>query len=424
MHQVTRPFSFALWVLGAALVLLLFLSKVPDLCQALYLNVAMVHTTSWAAGNHVDPQYDLMVAEHALAAWEEITGGETTIAPRHVQYGPYLQAYIRRAERWEDGESIRRLYDAGKQSLAVGDYSQAVALFRTVLEGDPYEVEAYIYLLRALQAMGDTAAAQEVETDLLSLAPPLRLGEQTPEPAWQEVERVQVWPGWYLLGFDVRNAWEIAYVPTLEMVFYWQRTDSYPTNGQLTISDEGNWQEVALEDRVWQIGPLPNLAPNPGFEQTIGQSLGRPTGWPREKYTTSVEQVIDQVWTDRAGEPTLVLRLNNLTGFSGVVSRLVPAANSDMVYLQAAWLRAEPNARPCLGRQWYPDPGHGGKSYSYTVCNTPLPEGWTHVASIAPQYDGGVTEVELWMLNIGRGAAFFDDLLFVPLHKPVFAVSD
>ncbi len=410
-----------LWTFAVALALLLCVAALPTPRQALYLNVAMIHTTSWAVENQPVTQLRFVSARRALAAWEEV---REVLRPRQARYVPYLQADFQRAKHWKEAEQVSLLYDAGQQSLASGDYRQAAALFQTVLERDPHYVEAYISLLRTLRAMEEMEAAQAVQADLLALEPPRRLGEQTPERIWQEVERVQMWPGWFLLGFDVRNAWEMARAPTLEMVFYWQHADSAPTSAQLTVSSEGNWQVVALGDRVWQIGTVPNLAPNPGFEQRVEQGLRCPAGWPREKYSTSSEQIIDQVWADRAGEPTLAVRLNNLTGPSGLVSRRIPVGSSDTVYLQAAWLRTEPGARPCLGRQWFPNPSGSGPWYSYTVCNIPLPEGWTYMASITRPYDSSVMEVELWMLNLGRSAAFFDDLLFVPLHRPVVAGSD
>src|SRR5207253_3087052 len=100
---------------------------------------------------------------------------------------------------------------------------------------------------------------------------------------------------------------------------------------------------------------------------------------------------------------------------SSLVSGALPVSD-DMLYLQAAWVRADKGAG-YIGRQWFPS-----QVYDYAIGGYTLEE-WLHSAQMVwpPEQS---QEAAVWLLNVTNGKVAFADSVFVRVGQRNAAPCD
>lgn len=405
------------WLIVEVLTLCFILGALrwPAMGARWTLNRAMLHVLAWASTVQTpcqDMRADAQTGWELLSALRRLCPNE--LLSRHDLYRMRLKTYLDLAAQRAKYEYLRKQEQAGTELLAEGNRKEAASIFRNIIQSAPRWIEAYGGLYQCLHVLGEQGEAESVLAELADLRPMYRLGQETAE-RWQEVDSIEVWPGWHLLGYDIRNEEDLAYSSSLDIVLYWEVSGSAPHEG-IQVSLQGPWKVIAVEQRIYQIGVVENLVPNPGFERFNWLGQRRVPGWPFEKYSTAWEQRIGVSTVERDEIPTAVLELENFTGSSGVTTDwlLMPSQGP---YLQGGWLYSESDARLCLGRAWAPHLSNEERWYSYVLCNRPLTPGWLHVAGIAVPLPEAA-EVKVWALNLGRGQGLFDNLVLFPLEQP------
>lgn len=398
-----------------ALVLLAVIC-VPRLGASWYVNQSMLYSVQW-----FDQDRGSLAERHHLGnqAYRYLQSAlsldPARLDERLSTYLACLEVFEARAGRRAEVLAADELLAAGRALEVSRQTEQAVVAYQSSVALNPRLVEAYAGLYRGYSMLALHKEARAALSKLESLEPAHRLGQCLSDGRCDESRSVEVLSGWRLLGYELHDAEEVAYLRSVRVTLYWEMDTLCGEGMRELIGDVWHW--YAIGKRVYQVGAITNLISNAGFEGLVlgNKRLSIP-GWPNDWYTTTPSQIIDVPRVQRDGSPSSVLRLTNVAG--GPSAKRTGPLRLDLPgpYLLAGWLYVEGGSTGCIGRHWYPALG-GGPELEYLTCVNSSSPGWSHAADLS--YPAPNAEwFTVILKNLGPGQVLFDDILFAPLELP------
>lgn len=241
-------------------------------------------------------------------------------------------------------KAVYRQYILGKNRLQLAQQAQSV--------GNLAEAEEYYH--QAI-SMGTTQTQLEASLHLIHTPPNLQsfIEDNPPLSIWHnpctDIE---------LLGVYVDER-DIAMNMPVPLVFIWQAKNidesSLPVGIALSKADDEIWQWYQSKTLLFQLGTVPNLLPDGGFERTVLPRIGLPANMPRSLYTRQMAHhtMLQYEAPEIADNMVLILNGDGDTsvGLGSLPIPIVTEHNS-VAYLVTGHYRTIGEADPRIGIRW------------------------------------------------------------------------
>lgn len=387
-------------------------------------NIAWLNVIRWAAvmqSDEADSKFDdalqaLRFLRYALANNSQLKRVNSLEQVAHsFENGTQTRAEIRQAQH--ELLVADRLREEGR-------CSEALPLYRELSDSRFYRVEVLLGGLLCAVELNDEAQARHLHAMLSSLQPSRRVEPVSELLGWTPGDGIPVNEAWQFLGFDVLEERALPFSMPAPVVLYWQ-LDAPDQETQVQIATRGSWKLYRVGNRVYQIGSMTNLVPNPGFEQPFLSSVGGQVhipGWYSNHYSTTNDQTIRVVLSERQDRSTLALSLWNSAGGPSDLVATMPIQASQL-YVFGASLQQSGGSWACAafafhpGRLGFSSPDiEGIDKWAGCHGNTEVTS-WRDVATILrPRSDS--TGLSLFLIDFGPGTAEFDNVLLFPIVSP------
>jgi tetratricopeptide (TPR) repeat protein len=284
-----------------------------------------------------------------------------------------------------------------------GERERAVKYYKMAIEisGDRL-VNAYYRLEMLYKEENKLIEAEAVELELSRLTP-------MHEGKYKLNSTVM------FLGYSI-NKREFELFNIGKITFFWKIVNH---NSELTYKKKEWSSTYKINNRLYEIKKIKNLAPNFGFEiDHIGD--GFPHGWATDIYANNSfycspidsHQII--VEENLLSKTQCLLLTNTLSKCTNSQSDFI-TVDEKSFYLQAGRIKsAAGNAY--FGRRWF-DSEKNPMVYHYVATKVKSPA-WNYYVQVAtPPHSSAYCC--LWVINYeNQGKAYFDDILFIELQLP------
>jgi len=211
--------------------------------------------------------------------------------------------------------------------------------------------------------------------------------------------------GWRLEGYSTTDESRLARGERAPLVLYWQGppgVEAGPAAAGWIETGPGRWLQF-LPDAA-------NSVTGGDFEAGLDAWGGRLFASPAATRRLAV--------TARGPYSTTVGVLTNTLVFSSTsFATAFQPVTPGQLFLQAGWLRSD-GARGYIGHQWSGDLKPQQLPFDRYVVGADEENTWRHFAGVAEPL-AGADQVRVLLLNyLAEGAAYFDDILFVPIAAP------
>lgn len=283
-------------------------------------------------------------------------------------------AYYRLALKLENDSMIKKAEEY---------YNKAVSLGGSRVPG------AYCHLKDLYLKEGKNQDAADIEKKLIDLRPPYEVGYKVDDNL-------------ILLGYSLDEK-EFEIFNKGEITFFWE------INSPGTVARDDIYR---IDNRLYEIKEMNNLAPNFGFENDSIYS-GFPDGWDTDcygAYSAAHELVMDSLPSGRSK----CLLLNNARALNTNCQTDYISVTDDF-YLQAGWVRSA-GGSAYLGRVWF-DKQKKLIHYNYVIGQLKT-AGWKYYSEVLRILPNSAY-CRLWAINFGNnGKAYFDDVIFIKVRLP------
>lgn len=211
--------------------------------------------------------------------------------------------------------------------------------------------------------------------------------------------------GWLLEGYSTTDESRLARGEPTPLVLYWQGppgVEAGSANAGWIETTPGRWLQFLPQ----AVTSLTGGDFEAGLDAWGGRIFAAPAATRRLAVTT------------RGPYSTTVGVLTNTLVFSSTsFATATQPVTPGQLFLQAGWLRSE-GARGYIGYQWVGDLDPQQLPFDRYIVGADTENTWRHFAGVAEPL-AGADQVRVLLLNyLAEGAAYFDDILFVPIAAP------
>lgn len=390
------------------------LMQIPALLRLWDINSAVVDLVHWSMNSGASGNAKVMNAHLVRDQLEGVLvskGGDLQHLRLEV-YRSYLGNYLVVSLAEKNLLMANEFFNEGVKQQSAGRRGEAITAFEQAITHNPRLVAAYPRLYAAYLASGRRSESNRLYTQLRALAPSNRIGKSDHGGRWASVPAIELAPSVRFIGYDLLAS-ELPYSREIPITLYWE-VDVCEAS-QVVRSWEGDgWHWISAGSRLYQVGTVENLAPNPGFEMLVlPGGRGYIPGWLPLVLSNWSQPQAEIVLGGNSGRPTNELKLTSLGTPSAFGSMPQPLAIDKSWYLFAGSLSSEAGINSCIrladdvGTGWLPLLcSHGSEMHAID-------------ASVLVQPVSHATEFSLILVNHSdRGSARYDDLLFTPIDPP------
>ena len=289
-------------------------------------------------------------------------------------------------------------YHMGLDFETKGDIDKAAEYYEIALKTDKQIIDCYYRLKNIYEKKGNMEEATLIKHKLLQLKPTHGLGYKLNESLT-------------LLGYSL-NELEMQAKQSFQITFFWGNPGQ---SSELSHEMLGASNIYRIDNRLYQVKKIKNLAPNSSFEiNSLGK--GFPLGWNSDIYNTSLEKQEIIAESMPLGKEHCLM-LNNAIVQSTNCQTDYIFVDKNSQYLQSGWIKSV-DGNVYFGRNWF-DSSQSAIRYDYVVINAKSPK-WQYYSQLTP-IPHNSAYCRLWLTNYEtRGKAYFDDILFIKLEVPYF----
>ena len=307
-----------------------------------------------------------------------------------------------------------KLFSEGMTQQTAGRLREAITTFEQAITKNPRLVVAYPHLYAAYQASSWRFEANRLYSQLHALSPSNEIDESDQNGRRVPVPFVELTPGVRFIGYDLLAS-ALPYSRAPPVTLYWE-VDVCEADQAIRSWEADGWLWVSAGSRLYQVGTVENLAPNPGFEMLVlPNHEGYIPGWRPFSPPARAEIVLNENKAPLTNE----LQLTSLGSQSTLWTRSQPLAKDNAWYLLTGSMSSEPGVWSCVALDY--DVGAG---WSFPFCGTGLDNNnkrrIRRALLIQPRADeADATWFNLILVNFSdHGSAWYDDLLFAPIDLP------
>ena len=327
-------------------------------------------------------------------------------------YRSFLNNYLAVSVAETDLLAADKLFSEGMTQQIAGGLAEAITGFEQAITKNPRLVAAYPHLYAAYLAGGRRFEANRLYSQLRALAPNNEIDASDQAGRRVPVPFVELAPGVRFIGYNLLAS-DLPYSHPAPITLYWE-VDACEADQAIRSWEADGWRWVTAGSRLYQVGTVENLAPNPGFEMLVlPNHEGYIPGWRPFSPPAQAEIALNE----NKGPLTNELQLTSLGSQSTLWTRSQPLGMDNAWYLLAGSMSSEPGVWSCVALDY--DVGAG---WSFPFCGTGLDNKRRirRALLIQPRADeADATWFNLILVNFSdHGSAWYDDLLFAPIDPP------
>jgi len=287
-------------------------------------------------------------------------------------------------------------YQLGLDLEVRGNLDNAIEYYQKALIKDEQIIDCYYRLKNIYEMRNQAEKANTIIRKLLRLKPTY-------------ARHYKLNNELTLLGYSL-NELDLEVRQSFPITFFWEISNQ---NSELKHERLNTGDIYKINNRLYQVKMVKNLAPNAGF--TISpRGKGFPYGWNSDIYNTTSEN--HEVVFDMTpfGRSYCLMLNNDRTRYTNCQTDYL-AVDNDCLYLQAGWIKTV-DGNAYFGRKWY-DSNQFSIRYDYVSGKIHSPH-WKYYAKVF-SLNSRAGYCRLWLINYKtQGKAYFDDILFVKLKPP------
>jgi hypothetical protein len=305
----------------------------------------------------------------------------------------------------------RRELEIALQANVAGNKQTAKKHFRRALEAGTQQVqlESRLHLAALLSELDAFEAAEEQIRAIVQSRPPLSFG-------------FDGCPGTTLLGGYI-DQHDISWNLPVHVLLIWQKESMdrmSPTSGSITRAgsiDSWHWYEV--DQLLFQVGSIPNLLQDGGFERTVTTRVGLPPNLSRPLYRSQLLHHTKLRYDSPSTMSNMVLTLNGQGDSEvGVGGSPIPIQDDiSSAYLFAGRYQTVGAAVPRIGARWILEGATEWADNLSEYAVTQPTSAWTQFSELMLPPENA-EYVQFWALNADPSSRLSVDdlaLLRVPL---------